>query len=442
MVQQHRRQFLKTGGALLGGIAAGTTVTAAETTDRFIVETQGDISDLDVIHEMSGVSFAVVGGTESEVSASSGVRNYAPDVEVQLDAPDTNAEAPTVEGTSVADEPLYELQWDKQALDVPTAHETTKGEGTRIAVIDTGVAAGHPDLNVNEQLSQNFTGDGLGAANPAGGSHGTHVAGIAAAQTANETGVAGTAPEADLVDCRVFSPSAPASFGDILAAVVYSAAIDADVANLSLGAYPIPRQGLGQFYGKVLNKVMTYADSQGTLLVLSAGNDSADLQHDKNFISLPNEGAQGVSVSATGPIGFAWDAADEEPAEAPAFYTNYGTNALDIGAPGGNADLGAIGSGAPWYYDLVLNTYSVPIYETDADGNVTGLADVEHTYSWLAGTSMAAPNVAGAAALVKSANPTYTTGQIESALESAATVPSGYDKKYYGSGFLNIVDAL
>ncbi|MFB6176104.1 MAG: S8 family serine peptidase, partial [Halobaculum sp.] len=250
MAEQNRRTFLKTTGAMLGGIAAGSTVTAAERTDRFIVETggNGDLSGLDVVHELQGVDYAVVSGSESDVKASSGVTSYAPDVEVQLDDPDPNTEAPKVEDTSVADEPFAPLQWDKQALDVSTAHETTKGDGARITIIDTGVSASHPDLDVNEELSQNFTGDGLGSANPAGGYHGTHVAGIATAQTDNERGVAGTAPEADLVDCRVFSPSALASFGDILAAVLYSTAIDADVANLSLGAYPIPRQAIGSFY--------------------------------------------------------------------------------------------------------------------------------------------------------------------------------------------------
>jgi subtilisin family serine protease len=63
-------------------------------------------------------------------------------------------------------------------------------------------------------------------------------------------------------------------------------------------------------------------------------------------------------------------------------------------------------------------------------------------YGWKAGTSMAAPNVAGAAALVKSANPKYNANQVESALKRASAVPEGYDKTFYGSGYLNIVDAL
>jgi len=446
MSRHNRRTFLKVSGTVLGGIFAGTTVTAATRTDRFIVKTTGKekLTDFDVVHEMPGVDFAVVRGSESDLKKSKAVTKYAPDVELEREEPDVNEDSPTVENSSVTDEPLYPYQWDKQSLEVSTAHETTKGADTRVAIIDTGVAAGHPDLEVNETLSQNFTGDGLGSANPAGGYHGTHVGGIVAAQTDNEEGVAGTAPETDLVDCRVFSPSEPATFGSILAAVVYSAAIDADVANLSLGAYPIPRQGLGSFYGSALNRVMTYANKEGTLLVIAAGNDAADLQHDKNFISLPNEGAQGLSVAATGPIGFGWgDPGLEEPPESPAIYTNYGTNDIVLGAPGGDYDPEAADNGVPgWYLDLVLNTVALPTYEEDSDGNITGIKEVDYTYSWVAGTSMAAPQVAGAAALVKSENPDYNPNQIESALKAAGDVPDDYGKEFYGSGYLNILDAL
>lgn len=440
MTNHTRRQFVELSGTIIGGVAVGSTVTAAARTDRFIVQTTGKEvpSDLEIVHEMPGVDVAVVRGSESEVRRSKAVKRYGPDLELELDDPDPNSDAPTVAETSVTDEPFYPLQWDKQRLNLPQAHETTKGEGTRIAIIDTGIAAGHPDLEVNEDLSRNFTGDGYGSGVPAGGYHGTHVAGIAAAQTANGVGVAGTAPETDLVDCRVFSRTPFASFADILAAVVYSVNIDADAANLSLGAYPIPRQGLGSFYGKVLNSVMTYANRNDTLLVIAAGNDSADLQHDRNLISLPNEGAQALSVSATGPIGFGWGGEGlESPPDSPAFYTNYGTNAITLGAPGGDADLSAIGTGVPWYYDLVLNTVAVPSF--DDDGAYIGAS---YGYGWLAGTSMAAPQVAGAAALVKANNPGYGANQVESALKRAADVPDGYEKTYYGSGFLNIVDAL
>jgi subtilisin family serine protease len=189
----------------------------------------------------------------------------------------------------------------------------------------------------------------------------------------------------------------------------------------------------------VLNSAMTYANKEGTLLVVAAGNDSADLQHDKNLVSIPNEGAQALSVAATGPLGYGWDAGDNEaPAETPAAYTNYGTNAITLGAPGGNVDSNAVGTGVPWYYDLVFN--AVFTYE-DTDGDGEPDAQVPG-YGWKAGTSMAAPNVAGAAALVKSANPDYNANQVESALKRAAAVPSSYDRSFYGNGYLNVPGAL
>jgi subtilisin family serine protease len=444
MADKSRREVLKFSGAALGGIAVGSTVTVAERTDRFIVETKGktDAADLskrglDVVHDLSQLGFVVVEGAEKDAKRAKG--KYAPDMVISLDLPTDRVDV-DADDQSATDEPFYGFQWDKQVQGIPEAHETTRGEGARVAIIDSGVSAGHPDLAhaVNEDLSANFTGDGQGAANAAGGYHGTHVAGIVAANDRNEAGVVGTAPGAEIVDCRVFSATSNAAFGDILAAVAYSADIGCDVANLSLGAYPVSRKGNGKFYGKMLNSTMTYANSKGTLLTISTGNDGADLQHDGPVYALPVEGAQGCGVAATGPIGFNWgDDGLEEPADSPASYTNYGTNAVTVSAPGGDSDPEAAANGVPgWYYDLVLSTIAEPQY--DADGDLVGES---YTYSWVAGTSMAAPQVAGAAALVKSEAPEMNANQVESLLKRTATEGTG-GKEYHGSGFLNPVGAL
>lgn len=441
MRQQHRRTFLKLSGSLLGGIAAGSTVVAAERTDRFIVDLGGgDASaatsaDLEVVYDLSPAGVVVVEGSESAVSALNAT--YAPDVEITLDAPAVEDAGPA----DAVDDPGYAAQWDKQSQRIPAVHDVTRGEGARVAVIDTGVAADHPDLEhaVNASLSRNFTGDGFGAGVPAGGDHGTHVAGIVAANDRNETGVVGSAPGAEVVDCRVFSPNTLASFADILAALVYSAEIGCDAANLSLGSYPVPRQGEGKFYGKVLNKTLTHANRSGTVVVVAAGNDSADLQHDGGIISLPNEGAQALSVSATGPKGTAFDAGDaEEGPKTPAFYTNYGTNAVGVAAPGGDALLSAQETNPEtWFYDLVYNTVSTPAY--DDDGNYVGSAN---GYGWKAGTSMAAPQVAAAVALVRSVEPGLNANRVASKLGRTATVPEGSDKAYYGAGYLDPLAAV
>ena len=441
MVDYTRRSFLKISGTALGGIAVGSTVTAATATERFLLDSnrtstaEVESAGLEVVHDLSEVNLLVVEGAESDVE-SVGV-DYAPDTIYSLDLP-LEAQAPiTADEADATDEPFYSLQWDKQAQNVSDVHEITRGEGSRVAIIDSGVAAGHPDLRhaVNEELSRNFTSDDYGAGGPYGGYHGTHVGGIVASSDQNDEGVVGTAPGTEIVDCRVFSPDELASFADIVAAIVYSASIGCDAANMSIGAYPVSRKAIGSFYGKTLNRVTTYANSQGTLLVASAGNDGADLQHDGGVISLPNEAANVMTVSATGPIGFAWgDDGLEEPAHAPANYTNYGTNEIDIGAPGGNYDPSFP---AGWFYDLVYNAVAEPTY--DDDGNYVGAT---YEYGWVAGTSMAAPQVAGAAALVASQNPDYNANQVRQALKNSADTVEEYDKTYYGAGFLNPYAAL
>jgi subtilisin family serine protease len=450
MSRYTRRTFLTASGAIIGGLALGTTAAAAERADRFIVDTT-DVSraeladgDFSVVYDLAAIDLAVVEGPASAVKKVS--ETYAPDVELHLKEPEANSRAPTVDAldASARDEPYYGLQWDKQVQNVPEVHSITQGKGALVAVIDSGVAASHPDLDhaVNVELSRSFAADDFGVGGPYGGYHGTHVAGIVAAGDDNELGIVGTAPEAEIVDCRVFSTTGGASFASVIAAMVYAAEIDCDVANLSLGAYPIPRQALAAFYGQTLNRAMTYANASGTLLVTSAGNDAADLQHDKNFISLPNEGAQAVAVSATGPVGYLWgESGLEAGPKTPAIYTNYGTNAITIAAPGGNYDPEAYAAGVPgWYYDLVLSTIG-EYTEFTTEGEPVE-ESLSLGYGWAAGTSMAAPQVAGAAALVKSANPGYGPNQIEATLKRTAAVPAGFDKTYYGAGFLDLLGAV
>jgi subtilisin family serine protease len=179
---------------------------------------------------------------------------------------------------------------------------------------------------------------------------------------------------------------------------------------------------------------MTFANKEDTLLVIAAGNDSANLQKDKNLISLPNEGAQGLSVAATGPEGFLFgDDGFSEPPESPASYTNYGTNDIVLGAPGGDLDFDAPDevSIPDLIGDWVLSTtFETPDDEEPTDDDGDGLIDAPPSsktarYGYKLGTSMAAPQVTGAAALVKSANPDYSANQVEAALKRAADVPDG-----------------
>jgi subtilisin family serine protease len=450
MVGNTRRTFVKSIGGVIGAAAVGGIAAGADATKRFIVDAKRlrGRSDFEVVHELQPVDLLVVEATEGQL-ADAGV-DYAPDPRISPKPFAPVRTEPLEAGesrSSHGDEGLFAYQWDKQHQRIPDAHEMTRGEGTRIAIIDSGIATGHPELEgqVNLDLSKNFSGDDFGVGEPYAGSHGTHVAGIAAASDENETGLVGSAPGAELVDLRVFSPRLDGSgdsrklppdywretyMGNVMAALVYATEIDADVANLSLGWTWLMRwEGWNRFWGTVMQRVGNYARSNGTLHAHACGNWGGSLQFNQDQTD-SSEVAGGLTVSATGPIGFDPETGDWiEPPYTPATYTNHGVGAVDLGAPGGQ--------GGEYSEDNVVNATAFPRYE---NGEYLG---ADYGYGWWAGTSMAAPQVAGAVALVKSANPRYNANQVTSALKRGAYHPEEYERKYYGSGgYLDTYAAL
>ena len=294
---------------------------------------------------------------------------------------------------------LLPLQWGMTAVHAADAWTRgSRGAGARVAVIDSGCDYTHPDLapNVNVGLSVSFVpGEGVLPLPGTEFDHGTHVAGIIAA-AANEFGVVGVAPEAELVCVKVFSAAGTTTDGDIFGAMLYAAQIGADVANMSFGG-SLKRSGAcdasGCYTAKdanelivLYNRVANYVHGQGTLLVAAAGNESTDFDHTANLTFIPAQMPHVVTVSATGPKGWAVNPAPD--LDVPAFYTNYGSSAVDQAGPGGNVDFDLMNSGAMcgpglpcWALDMVLST-------------------VPGGWGWAAGTSMASPHVAGVAALI------------------------------------------
>ena len=463
-----RRTFLKGVGAT-AAVALGTrTVGASVSTDRYIVDmsttSMGAMGEMDVVFDLrEEIGYAVVEGSADAMPADA---RYAPDIEIEIEVPQT--QNGDVDADSV-DEELYPLEWDKQDQQIGEVHETTTGEGSRVGIIDDGVLGAnpeddftHPDLeaNVREDLSRNFTDDGEGPG-PLADDHGTHVAGTAAA-AANGRGVVGHAPDAEIVDLRVFA-GASASFGSIIAAVTYGAGTaNCDVVNLSLGTPPLlpvdkPASEIGpgddpDGAGPIsptpaddlavtvdaISAAGQFALEQGCLPVASAGNDSTNLDGEfgpagNSPVVLPASADSFVSVGSTGPIGFGWPVegrtqtagefeleapADVElPATEPSFFTNYGTDDVNVTAPGGNADLDALAGVDGANYDLVLSTtFEIPA-DTPED---TRLDEYEASYGWKAGTSMSSPQVAGLAALLSSLRPDASPTEIREQIESTA----------------------
>ncbi|MFW6042043.1 MAG: S8 family serine peptidase [Chloroflexota bacterium] len=379
---------------------------------------------------------------QANMERARGVRSVVSNLSVQWVPPveqfafDIDANPPN----SGDDDPLFDLQWGHDAVDAPEAWDAgARGAGARVAVLDTGFDLDHPDLvpNINFGLSKDFTGEGLQYTLADVFSHGTHTAGTIAAAD-NAFGVIGVAPEAELVLVKVLGDEGSGTFEDVIAGIVHAANVEADVINMSLGATllksgdpdadePYTAREANELKNAI-GRAVAYAHQSGTTVIASAGNDGRDGDKDKNAIHLPSDAPHAVSISATGPLGWALDPGTD--LDVPAFYTNYGQSVIDFAAPGGNVDFDLMDSGvlctvsvvtAPcWAFDLVYSTGNGGWY-------------------WSAGTSMSAPHAAGVAALIIGANGgDMHPARVEAALRSSADDlgDPGQDD-FYGAGRVN-----
>ena len=344
-----------------------------------------------------------------------------------------------------SDETFYNVQWAPKAIHAPEAWDLgARGAGVRVAVIDGGLNNKHIDLNgsVDTLRSRSFVA-GFNYNQDVGSfSHATHVAGIIAAQD-DGIGTIGIAPSATIISVKVLH-NGSGSFAAVIAGIVYAATpisrggAGANVINMSLGA-GFDRQGPGAAQlANALSRATTYAYQQGTTVIAAAGNSGVDIDHTNNLIFVPAQSANVIAVSALGPVGFALGATNFD---RPASYTNFGQSAISLGAPGGDfvlpgnasCTLPRIPSGsvttACWVFDMVMSPGSLV---------------ATNVYFWAAGTSMAAPHVAGVAALIIGKNGgSMHPAQVEAALsQSADDLGKPGNDDFYGRGRVNALRAV
>ena len=282
---------------------------------------------------------------------------------------------------SATNDPYRARQWGLDNIQAEQAWTTSTGTGALIAVVDTGVDLGHPDLNGKIVSSGadfiepkgNCTGKGKvktctqdGAQDENG--HGTHVAGIAAAETGNGVGVAGTAPGASILPVRVLDEEGSGFADQLAAGIRYAADRGADVVNLSLGW--LPGQGTALIITGELAAVydaIDYAWARGAVIVIAAGNETFPA------CSEPSAHRRAVCVGST----------DEN--DMPSFFSNSDATMTStyLVAPGGHA--------------LTCEGDIFSTYLRSADHSV---CSPQNGYEALAGTSMATPFVSGVAALL------------------------------------------
>lgn len=337
-------------------------------------------------------------------------------------------------------DPLYPYQWNYSMIHLPEAWGLTDvwgagnppGSGMVIvAVVDSGILSGHPDLAGKLVAGYDFvsdagdndrqTGSDPDPTDPGGGSgfHGTHVAGTIAAAFDNGIGVAGVGGATRIMPVRVLGPDGGTDL-DIARGIRWAAgdtsvtdennlpvappAQRADIINLSMGGYdtaPILEEAIAFAYGE---------NGDRTLLIGAAGNEGI------NAPSYPAAYPQVVSVGAV------------NARAQTAFYSNYGST-ISLVAPGG--DL---------YADVQSDGYGDGVLSTLGDES-TG----EMIYGFFQGTSMAAPHVAGVAALMKAVNPVMTPADFEAYIQagdiSADLGTPGRDD-LYGFGLIDAFKAV
>jgi subtilisin family serine protease len=264
----------------------------------------------------------------------------------------------------VPDDPLYGHLWGLQAIAAPAAWDVTTGSpDVVVAVVDTGVDAGHPDLAPNLRAGYDFADEDDVPQDVDG--HGTHVAGTIAARGNDGVGVTGVAWSTSMLPLRVLGADGRTTASEVVAAYLRAGREGARVINASLG---------GTDFSHAERDALQSLPQ--TLVVAAAGNDGADNDSTGSFpcnYDLPNI----VCVAATGSDG------------ALAGFSNRGATTVDLGAPGAG-----IGS-------------------TFLDGR----------YVSMDGTSMAAPHVSGVAALLWAMEPGASVARVRSAL-LGSTVPA------------------
>ena len=388
-------------------------------------------------HGKSGIGVATSDAPDflERAMASGAFRAGSPDVVVAWQMPTFTEHA-----VNSSNDTFYPIQWAHEAIGSEDAWAGgCEGAGARVAVLDGGIFAAHPDLDANVDVACSTSFVPGQAFNTDTGTfwHGTHVAGIVAAED-NNIGVIGVAPAAKVMGVKVLH-GGTGSFSWVIGGILYAAdpasfgapgCARADIINMSLGAL-FPKTGGGTLIG-ALNQAVNFAASKGVLVVSAAGNDGVDLGQAANYTSVPAESGSGIAVSATGPIGWALGATNYH---SPASYSNYGEGTVFVAAPGGDAILPGnaictvpLNGGSLTQFCWVLDLYLSTSRGTTANGG----------YSWAAGTSMAAPTVSGVAALIVGKYPGISLGALKAKV-AAATVDQGKvgNDEFYGHGFIN-----
>ncbi|MFZ0475559.1 MAG: S8 family serine peptidase, partial [Halobacillus sp.] len=292
---------------------------------------------------LDSVAVTIPGNKISELKGETAVKSIEEDGQVQVS--------------------FQETSWGTETVEMNKSRSMgLSGEGVKIAVLDTGVASNHPDLNVAKGIS--FVEGTEGYEDDNG--HGTHVTGIIAAQD-NEIGTIGIAPDAEIYAVKVLDEKGNGMNSEVVAGIDWAIDQDVDIINLSLTSCKP---------SELTKNAIKKARNAGVQVVAAAGNKDVCVSENINDILYPARFPEVVSVGA---VTKKLDGSD---------YTYTGSS-LDFTAPGSRIE----------------STYITN------DDYPTG-------YATMSGSSMAAPHVTGVLALYHQLFPDLSNSEIESLLAS------------------------
>jgi subtilisin len=265
-----------------------------------------------------------------------------------------------------------DIPWGVERIGAPVAWRRTRGEGVKIAILDTGVDASHPDLkpNIKQRVNLKFPGYPAGDGN----GHGTHVAGIIAAAY-NNLGVIGVAPQAEIYAIKILDRWGRGYISDIIAGLEWAVKNKMYIVNMSLGS---------RTQSLALKRAVEVALREGILLVASAGNGGKEGE-----VLYPARYPGVIAVTAT------------TKQDTLAEFSSRGPE-VTVAAPGEN----------------ILSTYPGGRYQV------------------MSGTSMAAPHVSGVLALIFAANPKLKATEARAILEKTARKLSHLSPEEQGAGLV------
>ncbi len=288
------------------------------------------------------------------------------------------------EPAGVPNDPLYGNQWGPACIDAEAAWDRVpNAPGIILAIVDTGVDVSHVDLknHYDTGIDRDFANNDYDANDDMG--HGTHVAGISAAETGNNTGIAGLAP-VTIMGVKVLNFMGFGFDSDIVAGINYAADNGAHVINMSLGATT--------FTQAMKNACDNAFYDKDVVVVAASGNSNTS----QNFYPASFESVVGVAALGT--------------CDTRASFSNYGYDNVEVSAPGQN------------------------IYSTLPDHltfwNLFGT--FPYDYGYMDGTSMASPHVAGVAAGYLAYASWLSAQQVRNILDNQADDLG--DPYYFGAG--------